>query len=91
MTKQDREILARATGIIEGVYHTASEGQKDALERVFAMIDGVLDREANAEDSAKEIYKCENCQNIGSEKCELCITKKGYQPSHWKRRENDNT
>ena len=91
MTVLNREILTRAAGIIEGVYHTASEGQKDALERVRDMIDGVLEREANAEDSAKEFYKCENCQNIGSEKCRLCITKKGYQPSHWKRRENDNT
>lgn len=91
MTVLNREILTRAAGIIEGVYHTAPEGMKDALERVSEMLDGVLEYEANAEDSAKEIYKCENCQNIGSEKCRLCITKKGYQPSHWERRENDNT
>lgn len=64
MTVLDREILTRAAGIIEGAYYTAPEGVKEALERVGEMLDAVLEREANAEDSAKEFYKCENCQDV---------------------------
>ena len=86
MTAENKEILTRAAGIIEGLYFTASEGQKDAFERVMEMLNGVLERETNAGDNAKNFYKCEECKNIGGRVCLLCVTAKDQKPSHWEKR-----
>ena len=86
MTDVNKEVLTRAAGIIEGIYYTASAEQKDAFERVMEMLDGVLEREANVGDNAKNFYKCEDCKNKGGVQCLVCVTAKDQKPSHWEKR-----
>lgn len=47
MTQNDREVLQRATGILEGlsVSGDLSDAASGMIEAVISMIDGVLDRE----------------------------------------------
>ena len=47
MTTENRELLIRAVGILEGLLFTTSEGVSDALELVVNHIDKVLGEDKN--------------------------------------------
>lgn len=47
MTIENRELLIRAVGILEGLLFTTSDGVSDALELVVTYIDKVLEEDKN--------------------------------------------